>query len=276
MGRPMLDISGMRFFRLVAIERDDSKNDGHHIFWKCKCDCGNEIVVRKDSLLSGHAKSCGCYLSERRIDGHLKTHGQSKTRLYHTWIGMRRRCYNESDEAYPSYGGRGIKACEDWKNDFQSFASWAYLTGYDESKSRSEQSIDRIDVNGNYEPSNCRWADCETQNYNRRDTRKIVIDGEEKTLKDIEKEYGVSMSTLRSRYKKYKSGEYTINDLTSKEKLCKPRKNNTFIEVDGITKRLCDWERETGIGRKTIMNRYKRGIMGKELFNPTYSKRQES
>lgn len=276
MGRPMLDITGRRFFRLVAIERDESKNDGRHIFWKCKCDCGNEIVVRKDSLLSGHAKSCGCYLAERYIDGHLKTHGMSDSRLYKTWISMRRRCYANSDSSYQAYGGRGITICEEWKNNFQAFADWAYANGYNENKNRRYQSIDRIDVNGNYCPDNCRWADCETQNYNKRVTRKIVVEGKEKTLKDIEKEYGIPMSTLRSRYKKYKSGKYTVEDMISKEKICKPHKNNTFIEVDGVTKRLCDWERETGIGRKTIMNRYKRGIRGKELFEPTYAKKQGS
>ena len=189
---------------------------------------------------------------------------------------MRRRCYEESDEAYKHYGGRGIEVCQEWKNDFQAFEEWAFLAGYDENKSRSEQSIDRINVDGDYSPDNCRWADCETQNYNRRDTRKIVVNGEAKTLKDLEKEYGVPMTTLRSRYGKYKSEEYTFEDLISREKICKPHKNNTFIEVDGVTKRLCDWERETGIGRKTIMNRYKRGIRGKELFKPTYVKKQGS
>ena len=81
------------------------------------------------------------------------------------------------------------------------------------------------------------------------------------------------MSTLRTRYIRYTKGIYTVSDLISKDKIYKPQKNNTFIEVEGITKRLCDWERETGIGRKTIMNRYKRGVRGKELFKPTYTKK---
>lgn len=213
MGRPMLDISGKRFFRLVAIEKDDSKYDGRHVYWKCKCDCGNEVIVRKDSLLSGHAKSCGCYLQERYKDGHLKTHGMKNTRIYGIWGGMKTRCFCKSAPKYSSYGGRGITVCKDWTDDFMNFYNWSMNNGYSD-----ELTIDRIDPNGNYEPSNCRWANHETQNYNKRSTRKIVVDGKEKTLKDIEKEYGIPMSTLRSRYQKYKSGKYTVDDLISKKK----------------------------------------------------------
>ena len=269
MGRPILDIKGKRFYRLVAIERANVDSDKHHVFWKCKCDCGNEIIVRKDSLLSGHAKSCGCYLKERYKDGHSKTHGKSKTSLYHKWASMKSRCYSKSCQSYNLYGGRGIKVCDEWlgKNGFENFSLWAYSNGYDEYKTRSEQSIDRIDVDGNYEPSNCRWVNCEVQNYNKRDTVRIRIDGEEKTLKDIEKEYGIPISTLRSRWRKFNEGKYSLEDLLTKGKINKLPPNTVLININGKVQSLSKWEKETGVNHKTIMYRYNKNIRNpEELF----------
>ena len=199
MGRPMLDITGRRFFRLVAIERDDSKSDGHHIFWRCKCDCGNEIVVRKDSLLSGHAKSCGCYLDKKRHDGQNKTHGMKHTRIYNVWQSMKDRCFNPNATKYNYYGGRGISVCEEWRNKengFLNFYNWSMTNGY-----AKDLTIDRINVNGNYEPSNCRWATIAEQNNNKRTNIKASVFGKEMTVREISDKYGLSTQVVRRRIK---------------------------------------------------------------------------
>lgn len=254
MGRKVFDLTGKRFLRLTAICKVDEMYDGRHVFWKCKCDCGNEVVVRKDSLLDGHAKSCGCYLQERYKDGHLRTHGMKNTRLYKIWSGMKDRCLNEHSHNYSRYGGRGINICQEWIDNFIYFYNWAMENGY-----ADDLSIDRIDVNGNYEPNNCRWVVSEVQNYNKTITVKIKINGEYKTLKDIEKEYGIPLSTLRGRYKRFSNGKISLDEFLSKKRIVKLNKKNRIITVNGESKRLCDWERETGINRKTISQRYYKG-----------------
>ena len=261
-----IDLTGRRYTKLVAVRQVKRDNDKHHAFWECQCDCGNTTVVRKDSLESGHAKSCGCLANEFRPI----THGHSYDRLYGIWGSMKDRCYNKNHEYYHNYGGRGIVVCEEWKNNYMSFRKWAYDNGYDENAKRGECTIDRIDVNGNYEPSNCRWADKDMQNYNKRETKRILIDGKEMTLKDISDIYDINITTVRSRYQRYKKGLITLVELVSKEKLInKPQQ--VLITVNGITKNLTEWEKTTGICRKTIANRYRKGARSyDELFKESH------
>lgn len=163
------NISNQKFGRLLAIERvgAPSSTKSKEAFWRCKCDCGNETVVSGYMLRIGHTKSCGCYnkelLSERsKGNQYTKTHGLSSSRIYKIYYAMKDRCYNSNKWNYNRYGGRGITMCDEWKDDFKSFYDWAMSNGYDETKS-----IDRIDPDGNYEPSNCRWTDNTTQQFNR-------------------------------------------------------------------------------------------------------------
>lgn len=147
------------------------KDKFNNALWRCKCDCGNEIDVTATDLVSGHTRSCGCLMRETSAKM-LTTHGKSKERLYTVWQGMLGRCNRPSSEAYKNYGGRGIKVCDEWANDYEVFRDWAYANGYDENAERNQCTIDRIDVNGNYEPSNCRWADAKTQASNQRPRKK--------------------------------------------------------------------------------------------------------
>jgi hypothetical protein len=178
MGRPAVDVTGQRFFRLVAIERVAESPPS----WRCRCDCGGEKVVAGRNLRSGGVKSCGCWNRETgviagRVNGKVNTlrHGHTRngrpTPEYTCWQNMWARCRNPKNPKYADYGGRGIKVCDRWR-DYAAFLAdmgpqppplgWGL-----------SWSVDRIDNDGNYEPGNCRWATPRDQRHNRRDADKL-------------------------------------------------------------------------------------------------------
>lgn len=181
---------GRRYGRLTIV---DYVKGGRFI---CKCDCGNTNKVVPMNLLNGKVVSCGCYSKETASRIHTK-HGGHGTRLYGIYRGMLDRCYRKTTESYVNYGGRGIVVCDEWLNDFASFREWALNNGYSD-----DLTIDRIDNDGNYEPSNCRWATMLEQANNRRPTRPRrfwTIDGITKSEIEWCKEYGISVPTARYR-----------------------------------------------------------------------------
>ena len=168
------DLTGKQFGRLTVVREADRAKD-RHIRWLCKCECGNEVTVSSNGLMSGKTKSCGCYQRDRTSESH-RTHGargnhKNTDRLYNIWNSMRKRCYTKTCKDYKDYGGRGITICDEW-NDFAKFKEWALQNGYSYTAEFGKCTIDRIDVNGNYCPDNCRWVGMDIQNSNKRSSRK--------------------------------------------------------------------------------------------------------
>ena len=159
------DLTEKRFEKLTAIEQAGRSKD-RHILWKCKCDCGNIVLVSGHDLVSGHTKSCGCLQKERTSEVRYK-HGDRDARLYSVWKTMKKRCENPKSKSYQWYGAKGVSVCEEW-HDYSVFKEWALNNGYDESAIKGQCTIDRINPYGNYEPDNCRWISITEQAKNKR------------------------------------------------------------------------------------------------------------
>lgn len=175
-----------------------SKSGYHTVMWHCTCDCGNEVVVRGKCLSSGATKSCGCLAKELLSERASKHHGYG-SRLYAIWNSMRQRCNNANHAAYKNYGGRGIRICPEW-DDYAIFREWSYTAGYDENAPRGLCTLDRIDVDGNYTPDNCRWISMKEQSNNKRDTPYFELDGVTHTLQEWSNITGIKYETLWRRY----------------------------------------------------------------------------
>lgn len=153
------DLTGCRFGKLTAVRYLGGSK------WECVCECGTRTIVRTENLTHGQTKSCGCL---RHTPPPNKTHGASRgDRLYVVWKSMRTRCNNKNHPSYKDYGGRGISVCDEW-SDFNSFKNWALESGYQYKAQHGQCTLDRIDVDGNYDPSNCRWVDSHMQSKNKR------------------------------------------------------------------------------------------------------------
>lgn len=204
----------MKFGRLTPIYRDKDRvqpSGYKEVMWRCVCDCGNEVSVRSKLLLQGITKSCGCLVKERMSKKASKHHGFG-TRLYSIWDSMRQRCNNPNCSAYKNYGGRGISICDEW-DDFAVFREWALANGYDELAERGTYTLDRIDVNGDYAPDNCRWVNFRTQSNNKRDTIYVEYDGMSMPLSYWAETTGIKYCTLFARYKRGWSPERILSPI---------------------------------------------------------------
>ena len=168
-----LNLIGEKYGRLKIIN-EYGRNKHKKVLWLCECECGNVITAASSSLTTGNTKSCGCLQKEhasRIWKKTFTTHGLSKdengkkTRLFRIWTGIKTRCYNVKDKAYPRYGGRGITLCEEWM-DFKMFHGWAKISGY-----KNPLTIERKDNEKGYFPNNCTWIPKADQAKNRRNTK---------------------------------------------------------------------------------------------------------
>ncbi len=195
----MKDLSGAQFGYLLAIEPAGRAKD-RHVIWKCVCECGNITYVSSNNLTGGTTKSCGCMKAEMIREANTK-HGfrlyRSMPRIYKTWLNMKDRCKNPNNKDFYLYGGKGIKVCKEWDEDFHSFHKWAVSNGYDDSLE-----IDRIDSNDNYKPENCRWANDLQQSRNTSRCIVQTIDGQDMCLSEIAEKYGKTEMAMLWRYHK--------------------------------------------------------------------------
>jgi hypothetical protein len=233
----MRDLTGLTYGRLTVI--DHSHYTGEHHYWNCLCECGNMKKIQAGALIQNRTKSCGCITKDM-----MTKHGYEKDPLYYIYIGMKGRCYNEKKKAYVDYGGRGISICTDWLNDIGSFIKWGRENGYEKGLS-----IERIDVNGNYEPGNCKWIPISMQGWNTRKTIYIEHKGKAKPLPVLASEYGIKQHVLNKRL--FVLGWDIERALSTPVKAI----SRKFIEYNGITKSLCEYADEFNISRDILYNR---------------------
>ena len=218
----ILDLKGKKFGRLTPIERVLLKGKTERV-WLCQCDCGNVTYLKTNLLTSGNTKSCGC------LRGNYIRHGMSRTRINKTYMNMKSRCYNPNASKYYLYGGKGIKVCDEWldkENGFMNFYNWAMQNGY-----RDDLTIDRIDSDKDYEPTNCRWATYKEQNSHLKNSpfncKLIEYNGESHSLSEWAKIKNISYKALLSRYERKwdikrmletPTGQYIRSEKYKKEK----------------------------------------------------------
>lgn len=196
---PREDLTGKVFGKLTVIEYAGLDESKKHALWKCICECGKETITRKRRLKSGDTKSCGCSLGNIQYK-----HGLGKHPLHKIWDGMKYRCNNPNATQYKHYGGRGIKVCDEWNNDFEVF----YRDMID--TYRKGLTIERKDVNANYSPENCIWATKKEQSHNKRNTRYMTVFGEKMSIAQVAEKYNINYGTLYGRIRKGLSDEDAV------------------------------------------------------------------
>ena len=180
-----IDRKGQRFGRLFVVE-EAGRSALKKVMWRCLCDCGKETVVPSGCLVTGNTTSCGCFLQEK-----ITKHGGWKNASYNTWRAMMRRCYKQQDKDYPRYGGKGVSVCERW-HDYLFFAS-------DMGEPSGDETLDRVNTYGNYEPDNCRWAGVKTQNRNVR-VRSNSVTGVTGVSKTVSGTYMAKVTVLKKAF----------------------------------------------------------------------------
>lgn len=198
------DLSGKHLGRLLVLCKSHSRKvkTGTVLYWKCLCDCGIEVTVPAPSLNSGDAKSCGCLQRERTSEA-SRTHGMRHTNEFHIWDAMKQRCHNPLNEAYRHYGGRGISVCTEWRESFAQF----YM---DMGPRPDGFTIERMDNDGDYTPSNCCWASQKQQSRNRRNTVTATHNGLTLPLSEWAERTGIPYQRLIKRLRRGLTGELLL------------------------------------------------------------------
>ena len=228
------DLTNNKYGKLTVTSLNEEKSSNKKAYWNCVCECTGTKVCRSDGLKNGTYTHCGC------VKPSYYKHGMTNTRLFNIWGGMKDRCCNKKSRDFPKYGGRGIFICNEWLDDFMNFYNWAMANGY-----ADDLTIDRIDNDGIYEPSNCRWVDVKTQQNNTSFNNKITLDGVTKSISEWSEISGVSRPTIRKRY----------NEGLSKEEILKPNENISEFKsgVKNIRwdKSKASWRVECRFNKKT-------------------------
>ena len=189
-----MDLVGKKIGKLYVIEKTKEKEKSNHEYkYRCICDCGKEKLIRGSNLKSNNSKSCGCE-NIKKVATISKGYRNKNRRLYNIYQNMKQRCYYKKSIGYKNYGGRGIKVCDEWKNDYVKFYEWSINNGY-----KDNLTIDRININGIYEPNNCRWITRKEQNNNMRTNRYITYNNQTKTIAQWAETLNMSPQKLKYR-----------------------------------------------------------------------------
>lgn len=191
-----IDLTGKHFGKLTVIKKEYFIPEKHKgWYWLCKCDCGNDCVKKGEDLRRGRIKSCGC-LSRMLVKKLFDRYNINGYKLIHVRMAMIKRCYKKNDKNYKEYGERGITVYDEWINNSITFYEWALTSGYEEGLT-----LDRINNNGNYEPSNCRWINRKKQANNTRTNHFITLNGVTKTISEwsdiVELNYKAIMNRIQ-------------------------------------------------------------------------------
>lgn len=181
--RNYLDLTGQTYNFLTVLREVETRKGLR--FWECRCDCGTITVVQQGAIRSGNTKGCGCRVNAPK-------HGMSKTPTFSSWVNMKSRCLYEKAPNYAEYGGRGITVCDRWLESFENFLA-------DMGVAPPKHSIERLDVNGNYDPSNCKWATKSEQNNNKRTNHVLTYQGRTQTATQWARELHMSKSVILGR-----------------------------------------------------------------------------
>ena len=255
-------MTGLKVGRLTVMqfgEHRRTKSGASKRYWKCVCDCGNITYVTTDCLRKGNIKSCGCL--KREVDKTKKTnlrHGKSKTRLYKIWVDMKRRCNSESRAAYKYYGGKGISYDDKW-NKFEEFFAWAMANGYTDTLT-----LDRIDGNKDYEPSNCRWVGFDVQANNTSRNHFITFNGKTLTIAQWAKELNISRCVINDRINKL---GWSVEDALSIKPNTKTA-SEKLLTLNGETHNIGEWAERLNVNRRTITERIKKGLPIEQVLSP--------
>lgn len=229
------DLTGQHFGRLTALESLPPHGKNSSRLWLCECECGEIAIVRGTDLTNGHTMSCGCYRKMK------KAVPMSELRLHRIWSNMKQRCANPNKRDFKYYGARGISVCEEWRQDFWNFYHWAMLNGY-----KDGLTIERVDYDGNYEPSNCKWIKATEQQRNMRTNRVFEVFGRRFTLTELCRLYGQPRSTVTDRPDKgqplltalKKNGRYKLDnrllELSDRLKELRDKKGDLEYEVKQV------------------------------------------
>ena len=209
------DLTGLTFDRLTVLKKLDKRNAFGQILWECKCICGNIKEVGYSNLLRGSVKSCGCLQTDRN-KADKTTHGLSNLPEYGIWRNMISRCYNVNDDRYIDYGGRGIKVCDEWLSKDTGIKRFIDDMGF---RISLKHTLDRINNDGNYEPSNCKWSSDIDQCNNRRSNVLVIFNDKEYTIGELCRELKINYKLVIGRVRTMKwTIEKSINTYPSESK----------------------------------------------------------
>ena len=248
----MIDITGQKFGSWTVISMAGQYKN-RSFMWLCECECGKRKIVHGEHLRNGRSKSCGC------TRNHAIIHGDCNSRLYRIWRAMNARC-----RKHKNYGGRGISVCCEWA-EYKNFKEWAISNGYTD-----DLTIDRVNNDGNYEPSNCRWVSMHEQSRNRRTNVFITYNGKTQVISDWANELGLRFETIARRHKCGWSveeclfGRNTFDYNVDSDHNYRNRQK--FITHEGKTQNLYQWSKEKGINYNTLMKRHKNGWFDDECI----------